>query len=367
MFSTLLKDKKTVKIAVIVIGVLLGIILLIVAFKSVVGDKISYSKIENVMVRAAENYFESKPELLPADNFGETKIYTGDLVSAGYMKEIVSYTKDNSNSCSGYVVVIKNDESYKYVPKLDCGSVYKTKSLVDVMTSVANIVSEGKGLYSVNSYYIYRGEVENNYASYAGQLWRIIKVNGDGTIRMIQAETKEVNNWDDRYNIEKDTEIGINNFEVSRIKEKILEIYNGKEVFSDSDKAILVPQKLCIGKRGITVLDNTGAVECSVMTVDYMPVGLLQLNEYALASLDKNCVNVLDSSCSNYNYLANLSKSFWTLTANDVNTYSAYSVAGSPFSTQTTRLFTIKLVVTISGTVNYTEGTGTYEAPYIIK
>ncbi len=33
--------------------------------------------------------------------------------------------------------------------------------------------------------YYYRGTVKNNYVSFAGFVWRIIRRNGDGSIRMI--------------------------------------------------------------------------------------------------------------------------------------------------------------------------------------
>ncbi len=55
-------------------------------------------------------------------------------------------------------------------------------------TSVAN-----SGLYAAvddngTSYY-YRGAVKNNYVSFAGYIWRIIRINGDGSIRMIYSGT----------------------------------------------------------------------------------------------------------------------------------------------------------------------------------
>ena len=45
------------------------------------------------------------------------------------------------------------------------------------------------GIYSMEddlgtSYY-FRGDVENNYVSFANKYWRIIRINGDGTVRMI--------------------------------------------------------------------------------------------------------------------------------------------------------------------------------------
>lgn len=44
--------------------------------------------------------------------------------------------------------------------------------------------------------YYFRGKVENNYVSFAGSLWRIIRINGDGTVRMILNEsTGELSNY----------------------------------------------------------------------------------------------------------------------------------------------------------------------------
>jgi len=53
----------------------------------------------------------------------------------------------------------------------------------------ASDTDTSSGLYATldddgTSYY-YRGDVENNYVSYAGFIWRIIRRNGDGSVRMI--------------------------------------------------------------------------------------------------------------------------------------------------------------------------------------
>ncbi|HIR73867.1 TPA: hypothetical protein IAB95_00005, partial [Candidatus Ventrenecus avicola] len=50
-----------------------------------------------------------------------------------------------------------------------------------------------KGLYAAQddygtSYY-YRGSVNNNYVSFAGYYWRIIRINGDGSVRLLYAGT----------------------------------------------------------------------------------------------------------------------------------------------------------------------------------
>ena len=57
-----------------------------------------------------------------------------------------------------------------------------------------------------DSYY-FRGDVENNYVYFAGFYWRIIRINGDGTIRMIYAGTSAHENGYGDYNTN-DMDIG---------------------------------------------------------------------------------------------------------------------------------------------------------------
>ena len=67
---------------------------------------------------------------------------------------------------------------YTYTPDF-------TKSACDDETCE----SHEKGIFETTdedgATYYYRGSVENNYVSFAGYYWRIIRINGDGTIRMI--------------------------------------------------------------------------------------------------------------------------------------------------------------------------------------
>ena len=74
--------------------------------------------------------------------------------------------------------VLGNLEVYTYTPDF-------TKSACDDATCE----SHEKGIFETTddngtSYY-YRGSVENNYVYFAGYYWRIIRINGNGSIRMI--------------------------------------------------------------------------------------------------------------------------------------------------------------------------------------
>ena len=69
-------------------------------------------------------------------------------------------------------------------------------------TSVENQGDGTKGIYvsedDLGKSYYFRGAVENNYVKFAGFYWRIIRINGDGSIRMIYAGTSaHPNGYDD--------------------------------------------------------------------------------------------------------------------------------------------------------------------------
>ena len=65
-----------------------------------------------------------------------------------------------------------------------------------------SIADGTNGIYSakddLGTSYYFRGNVTNNYVKFANKYWRIIRINGDGTIRMIYAGTSaHANGYDD--------------------------------------------------------------------------------------------------------------------------------------------------------------------------
>ena len=101
-------------------------------------------------------------------------------------KEIVktedSYCKDNGfTTLSDCMLVMNNHEATTDAAK----TAIKAKGTPDF----SQVATTDEGLYMAEddegeSYY-YRGAVKNNYVSFAGFIWRIIRRNGDGSVRMI--------------------------------------------------------------------------------------------------------------------------------------------------------------------------------------
>ena len=357
-------QKKLIKFALTGIAIVFLIFIIIWIVKLINGNKLSFDKIEDKMVSAAEAYYKQNPHLLPDDDVATKELDVDELINTGHMKELEKYTDDNVH-CSGKVIVLKNGEYYTFVPRLNCGGDYTTKNLVKRITAKSNIVTTGDGLYEMNGEYIYRGEKLNNYVSFAGKTWRILKITKDNDIRLIQEDFFEQRGWDDRYNDDTRTSSGINNFEVSRMKDDLMEIYNGN-TFSSTDKAKIVPKQLCIGKRKETDTTKDGSTECSTLTKEYLPLGLLQVNEYLIPSLDSGCSSLRSRQCTNYNYLYGYERSFWSLTADSENTSKVYYIDYLPQSIEARTYSVVRLVLNVSGEVNYKKGNGTLESPYVI-
>ena len=62
------------------------------------------------------------------------------------------------------------------------------------LTTSSNNTSDASGLYKSTATntgeatYYFRGNVENNYVSFAGQTWRIVRINEDGTVRIVMQD-----------------------------------------------------------------------------------------------------------------------------------------------------------------------------------
>ena len=108
-----------------------------------------------------------------------------------------TYCKDNGfTSLSDCMLVMNNHEASVDAAK----TAIKAKGTPD-FAKIAPNDSETDGLYMAEddegeSYY-YRGAVKNNYVSFAGFIWKIIRQNGDGSVRMIYSGKSTSDTGDD--------------------------------------------------------------------------------------------------------------------------------------------------------------------------
>ena len=367
-----LRNRMFLLMGIILGGMILLLVILYVA--SLFSNKTyEYRDIENIMIKAAKEYFADNKNYLPTDDGNTVEVDVSNLVAGNYMKNLSEYTKEEV-TCSGTVQVTYSSKEYLYTPYLNCGDQYLTTEFYSKVLSDESVVSSGYGLYSNNGSYVYRGENVNNYVKLDNSLWRIVKINSNNNVVLINAEGLEYTQpWDDRYNQNKLYAAGINTYSASRVKEFLDRIYtkpekkSGEDILSNSDKAKLVSYTLCTGKKAGTSSDFTNSEECQEHLAN-QKMGLLTASDYVYASIDPNCSNITSKSCQNYNYLA-IDDDWWLATANSADNSSAYRVdrTGVIKSDSASNYAIIRPVIYLNSNVLYKSGNGTEKHPYKVR
>ncbi|MBE6151971.1 MAG: hypothetical protein E7165_01490 [Firmicutes bacterium] len=366
-----MEKKKLFYVLTAVMGTMILIIVIFAIISAVGGKRLSYDKIEDKMSSAAKNYFEDNVSSLPKEEGQSVTVDTSTLVNGKYLKQLSDMAKKGVD-CTGKVIVTKNGDRYLYSPMLNCGSEYKTQKLIDVVTTNNPLVISGDGLYSYGEVSKFKGDYINNYVKIDNYLWRILDIDSEGYMRLIYADkqTKEMEEtyvWDNRYNIDKDSNSGINNYEVSRIKETMKKLETETLYISDEFKVNLAYRPICVGKRSSTNVALNNNEECEV-TISNQLFGLPYVSDYVSASTDANCIDIASESCKNYNYLMNSSLSSWTLNGQKEKSYRVFNVGKFGYSiSDASSDKAIRPTIYLSNNALYESGNGTKKEPYVVK
>ena len=347
-----------------------GIIILIIIISiivSIVNRRTSYEDMEEIMEKAAYNYYQQNLGQLPTETVKTTVISAQTLVEQEYMKEISKYTKDES--CSGNVIVTYYDGEYDYQGYLTCND-FTTSLLVDKIKKDNVVVTSGAGLYDESGLLRFRGEHINNYLKIGDVLYRIIKIDTDNKIYITPNDLDDYDDnsriyWDDRYNSIDDMSTGINDYSISRAREGLNNIYNK---FDKELKNHLVNFNLCINKRAETDVNNDGSVECGKI-LEKQKISLLPVYEYIRASIAPSCVSTKTKECKNYNYLVMEDKGWWTLTADSSSTSHIYFInsSGEIDREKGNNKKLGRYVLALKPNTLFKTGEGTLEKPYEIR
>lgn len=368
--------QKLRKLMLITVLCVVILIILLLFFSLLFPKKRGYSDVEVIMKNAAIKYYNSNKNELPSKNGSVVEVSAQKLANNGYMKDLSKYGKD---TCTGKVVVYNNDDDYLYTPYLDCGDSYKTVELFSKVTDSKNVVTSGNGLYYINGEYVFRGDEVNNYVKIDENLYRIVKIDANNEVVLILNSSAGISyTWDNRYNSEKRYKAGINNYDLSRIKSRLRDIYNSNEVTNDyelnvgilnkSSRSLVVDYNLCTAPRAkdTTVKDNS--LEC--LNITRSKIGLLTLSDYANASLDTNCDIVTKKSCQNYNYLVNKDiGGWWLMTPSSDDSSSVYFINQSGYVeiTDASNSKSLRPVIHLNSKTMYKSGKGTLKNPYTLK
>lgn len=344
--------------------VVILIIIILVASCANKNTGTSYEKIEEKMKLAAKNYYDARKDKLPKEDGGVVKVNIGTLVDAELLDEITD-PKDSTNLCTGYVEVTKVGEEYSYSPFLNCKGNYEPKHLTDVIKNVKTD-EYGNGVYNLNGEYVYRGKDVNNYLKFDDKLWRIVKIDKDGDIKIVSAEpTEDSYPYDTAYNSESEDNSGITtDYLKTDIRKTLNDYYNDN--FSKEAKSKVVKKKLCVGGYLLTDAFSYDK-ECSKLT-DYEYIGLLNPTDYQNASLSTDCKTLDNRECSNYNYLATRNFRSWFSNTLEGKSYKVLNISGGSISNTTaSNERRLNFVIYLNNKILISSGNGTEEKPFDIK
>ena len=348
---------------ILLLGTVLLIIILIIV-TSCSGNKMgSYESIESSMVDAARDYYSSKEHLLPKEDGNTVKVSISTLVDLELLDEVID-PNNKEQACTGYVEVTKLEGEYAYVPFLTCPGNYEPKYLTDLVKE-SSLDEYGNGVYNINGEYIYRGDDVNNYVKFADHNWRILRVNAQNEIKLILVDnTKEKYIWDSTYNIVENKYDGVTtDYFYTNMRKVLVNFYNTK--FSSYAKANIVKKDWCMGSLDLYE-DFNSVKECSKI-IEQEYVGLMNISDYGVATLDVNCTKPNQPQCTNRNYMVSAGISTWTMNLVEGSTSRVHVYThGSIYTKKAADDYKINPVIYLSPKT-IAEGNGTYEEPFIIK
>ncbi len=300
-------------------------------------------------------------ELLPYNAIISSYI----LIKAGEVEKFTcEFTSDNDEEFSLDIDInMETLESSSFADTIIKNNEVKKNPLTKVG---AEIATENEGLIESTddngTTYYFRGNVDNNYVLINDLLFRIVRINGDGSIKLVLNDNLENLSAYYEEHINLDNSVIINslkNWLITSLGE-----YNN----------IVATQKYC---NDLTKTDNAYLAN-ERLTVDNIPTFYCLSDSYsskvALLTADEIVYAGGVYGLSNENYYLyndNTSANAFTMTSafeNGDATYFVFSLAsdGSLTTTAGTAIAGVRPVITINKTAAVVSGNGTVNNPYIL-
>lgn len=248
--------------------------------------------------------------------------------------------------------------------------ILKNNEIKKVKTIVGTeIAVEDEGLISDvdenGTTYYFRGAVFNNYVSFADMTWRIVRINGDGTIRLVLNKNLDT--------VHKYTSNSENfSYESSDIKTFLEEWYT---LYLEEYDSLIATGKFC---NDINIIENseyynpyTRVITNNIPTFSCLgdtvgsSIGLLTIDEVIYAG-----ANIKDNNTGFYLYNKD-SGSFWTMSSARFknNNYYPFIISDSGklvYDNAATLNRGVRPVINLKAEVTST-GDGTESNPYVIE
>ena len=330
-------------------------------------------------------------------NSNNEEIYNSEITNID--TEVVKTVELNAGKTLSYIVMIKNSGDstidnffadmlvYTEAAKADVKTIKNTilenNKVAEPLTGVGKDIAtynEGliKSIDDDGEAYLFRGNVVNNYLNFGGFTWRIVRINGDGTVRLILDGALDDNSaYNNNTDIVDDYTTKMN-FDSSDAKSKLNVWLSGN--LSDVSNYI-VQSTFCNDnnvfkeENGIeylnpynrTFIDNNVSLVCNGTKVKNQ-IGLLNVDEVVMAGAfqDKTNMNL-------YLNNQNIKTGWWTMSGSQIladnNVVDGFVVLNNgslAYDKKANMQFALRPVISLDKNTVVT-GTGTNSDPYVVK
>ena len=194
--------KRNIMIGILIVGIISAVVLNITRAKyrttksiPLVTGTINYSLADlNIVAITVDG---SEVDSIPEGNYE----LTGEsycTVNGENDSSIKLNYDSNSKTLSISPMIMKGTKCYLYFDKEPTlkDTILSNNKVNESIPNFENIAKTNEGIYKTqddwgDSYY-FRGAVDNNWVKFAGYYWRIIRINGDGSIRLIYNGTSTI-------------------------------------------------------------------------------------------------------------------------------------------------------------------------------
>ncbi len=206
--------------------------------------------------------------------------------------------------------------------------------LNSTLTEQNHIVTSGDGLYQDHQSYYYKGNVQDNYVRYSSILWRVVRVNEDGSVTLIS-----------------DTPLTsmVFGYEVDDFKSSYVYKWLNETFYSQlkNSEQYLLDTNYCAD-----AITDSNDVSCD--KIETSKVAMISVYEYLKATGSKSYLND--------------SKSFWSLSPNTEHKIWFMNQNGlvnnESFSGESYHSYGVRPMITVKGDLKILSGVGTSDDPY---
>ena len=307
-------------------------------------------------------------------------VKTKEISGKKTLNYTIVITNEGEDTFFGADLLVYNEYSLEVANSFK-ETILRDNQFGELVSPIGTVSTTNEGLLvsedELGQTYYFRGSVDNNYVKMNNLMFRIVRINGDGSVRLVLDNTLEDNSYYLR-RINKTNEY-LNNmiFDNSDIKKVLDEWYNTNLLSVDNyiassnfcyDNAFYLQNESEYFTNSYDRIYVSNAASLNCQEGIYVgKVGLLSIDEVIYAGASKDGTNN-----SYYLYNPSILNNWWTMSSskvnaqsNNVNNYLITSGGGIDLEGKLNSSYGIRPVISLDKSVKVT-GSGTLEDPYEI-